>query len=81
MEVWKRKEGKFLSLEIGTCSSAKGGGDPFMVMEGTGKEGRPLRCNCVPEEVSVDHEYFPNIDSLCLHSRTLRKALPPTLQL
>lgn len=52
-----------------------------MVMEETGKEGRPLRCSCVPEEVSVDRGYFPNIDSLCLHSRTLRKALPPTLQL
>lgn len=52
-----------------------------MVMEGAGKEGRSLRCSCAPEVMSVDHGYLPNIDLLCLHSKTLlRKALSPTLQ-
>lgn len=33
--------------------NCKSGGDPFVALEGTGKERRPLRCSCVPE-MSVD---------------------------
>lgn len=47
--------------------NAKGGGDLFMVVKGTGREGgHSLRCRCVEEEMSVDHGYFPNVDLICL---------------
>lgn len=69
-----------MSLEIGTCYIAKGGGDPYVAMEGTGKGGRPLRGSCVPEEMSVDHGCLPNTGLLCLHSRALlrKPCLPPS---
>lgn len=60
--------------------NCKAGGDSFMVMEEAGKEGRALRCSCVPD-MSVDCGWLPNIGLLYLHSRTgLRKLLPSTIQ-
>lgn len=78
-EAQKHGRGRIVVIRDWSVPNCKDGGDPFMVLEGAGKEGRPFRCSCVPEEMSLDHGCLPNIDLLCLTSRTLRKALPPTL--